>query len=318
MTDMDRNSENKAKTKNVFITESERYRAMENLQDIQHLPSINALNLNYFGEEDCESGYTFGPFTRMNYVIHMVKSGKGRLIKKGKTFEITAGQAFAIYPGEENTYQADRQEPWSYMWVGFHGLMAEDIMSRTGFTLDSPVITCRRMPEISEIMEGLLSCSSMNFVDEMMRTGYLYQLLACMADNENGMPKEESRTDESRYVRTAINLLINSSDPQIKVSEVAKQIGVSRGYLTRIFRKETGTSPQEFQMKYRMEKAGALLRSTDSQVSVVAEELGYADVLSFSKSFHRFFGMSPTEFREQKVLVIAGEAKGSFPLEHLL
>ena len=307
-------------SKNVGLTESESFRAMENLQEIQRLPSIHPINLNYFGAEQCEKGYVFGPFIRTSYVIHIIRKGKGKLRKNGAEYEIKTGQAFLIYPGEETTYQADACDPWSYMWVGFHGLMAEEVVEKAGFSKESPVITCRNLEQVLQVMDNLLACCDLTYVNDLMRTGYLYQLLALLTDNTPVSPHGGERPEdlEKLYVQRAVNLLINSNDPQVKVSEVAKTVGISRGYLTRIFKKAMGVSPQEFQTRFRMERAGDLLRSTKSPVMVIAEELGYTDVLSFSKSFRKHFGMSPTAFREQKVVVISGAMKGSYTSEHPL
>ena len=183
-----------------------------------------------------------------------------------------------------------------------------------------PVITCRNLEQVLQVMDNLLACCDLTYVNDLMRTGYLYQLLALLTDNIQVSPHGEERPEdvEKLYVQRAVNLLINSNDPQVKVNEVAKAVGISRGYLTRIFKKTMGVSPQEFQTRFRMERAGDLLRSTKSPVTVIAEELGYTDVLSFSKSFHKYFGMSPTAFRNQKVVVISGAMKGSYTSEHPL
>ena len=311
---------NREKSRNIGLTRTDRFVALEDLQDIQHFLSINPVSLHYCGKEQCDRGYAFGPFVRTSYVIHMIISGKGRLMKEGNTFDISAGQAFIIYPGEETVYQADLEDPWCYMWIGFHGLLADNILSRTGFSRADPVITCHNMDRISEAMNLLLSCGNTEFADELMRTGLLQQILGLLIANNKGTGQTENqnKADEGAYVRTAVTLLVNGADPQVKVSEVAKTIGVSRGYLTRIFRKEIGISPQEFQLNCRMERAGDMLRSTDNPVSFVAEKLGYADVLSFSKCFRRYFGMSPTEFREQKDIVIRGKEKWSYTSDHPL
>lgn len=306
--------------RSVGVMDSENFRSMENLQEIQRLPGLSPVNLNYFGSEQCERGYTFGPFVRTSYVLHMVKSGRGRLFRDGNSYEVRPGQAFLIYPGEETTYQADFYDPWCYMWVGFHGILADELVARAGFAPQSPVISCRNMDKMSLLMDQLLESRELTFVNELMRTGYLYQLMALLIDNGRQQAWQESHleNEEKLYVRTAVNLLINSDDPQMKVAEAARLIGISRGYLTRIFRKEMGVSPQEFQTRFRMEKAGDLLRSTGSPVSNIAEMLGYTDVLSFSKCFSRYYGMSPTAFRSQKTVVIRGEEKGTFVSEHPL
>ena len=305
--------------KNIGLTHSKSFQAMENLQEIQRLPSISPVSLDYFGAEKCDSGYTFGPFVRTSYVIHIIREGKGVLLKNGNTYEVNAGQAFLIYPCEETVYRADRKDPWSYMWVGFHGALAEEMTEKMGFRPELPVICCTKMKQVTETMENLLACCDLSYVNDLMRTGYLYQLMALLTDRDSSqLQSQEKEEMEIRYVRTAVNLLISPGNPQVKVSEVAKTIGISRGYLARIFKNRMGVSPQEFQTKFRMERAGDLLRSTGNSVTAVAVELGYTDVLSFSKSFRKYFGMSPTEFREQKVVMIAGETKGDYTSEHPL
>ena len=307
-------------SRRVGVTEDEQFMAMENLQEIQRLPSINPVNLDYFGIEECKSGYSFGPYVRVSYVIHFIRSGCGVLEKDGKEWHIREGESFAIFPGEEVVYRADTENPWCYMWVGFHGFRADELVRSAGFLPEEPVISCREIEALTRTMEGLLSCRELTYTNDLMRTGYLYQLFALLADQndaKDGPTKVEEDAD-TIYVRTAVNLLINADDPQIKVTDVARAIGISRGYLTSIFKKKMKISPQEFQMKYRMERAGDLLRSTDSPVSAIAEELGYTDVLSFSKSFRRYFGVSPTAFRADKLMVVTNRIKGSFTSDHPL
>ena len=307
-------------TGKVGLTENERFQALENLQEIQQMPSINAVNLNYFGQEQCEPGFSFGPFRRTSYLLHFIRSGKGRLIKQEKTYFINSGQVFLIFPGEETIYQADEEEPWLYTWVGFQGILVEDMMRKAGFTPASPVITCRNMDAMMVIMDAILAAKDLVYTNELLRLGYLYQLIALLTQNNDQSESEPAAIEDmdSLYVRAAVNMLINPANPQIRVSDVANAIGISRGYLSHIFKKVMKVSPQEFQLNFRMEKAGNMLRSTHLSVSAVAEELGYTDVLSFSKSFRRHFGMSPTDFREQKVLLITGNKKGSYTSGHPL
>lgn len=313
-------NEKKNTPRRIGVTEDKQFMAMENLQEIQRLPSISPVNLDYFGTEQCRSGDAFGPYVRVSYVIHIVRSGSGELHKNGNTWRIRAGEAFVIYPGEEVVYRADKQTPWCYMWVGFHGLRSEEFVHSAGFSPEAPVIACPQIDRLVQTMEGLLSCRKLTYTNDLMRIGYLYQLFAIFASqNEVRHEPEKLQEDaDSMYVQAAVNLLISTDDPLIKVGDVARAIGISRGYLSSIFKKQMKISPQEFQIKFRMERAGDLLRSTDSPVSVIAEKLGYTDVLSFSKSFRRHFGMSPTAFRKDKLTVVENQTKGSFTSDHPL
>ncbi|MBO7710160.1 MAG: helix-turn-helix domain-containing protein [Lachnospiraceae bacterium] len=300
--------------KEVGWTENDRYWSMENLQEAQSIPSINPINLNYFGKEQCEPGYLFGPFVRTNYILHMVRSGRGTLTKQGQTFRIGPGQTFLIYPGEETIYQADQTDPWYYMWIGFHGFRSEEMMRRAGFSPDSPVLTCRNMDRICETMEELLQYSELNYANELFRMGAMYHLLALIAENgAQVMPQIPSDgTPDQLYVKKAVNLLINSKESTVKVSDVADAVGISRSYLTSLFKREMKVSPQEFLMNFRMERAGDLLRHTSWSVGEIAEEIGYADTMSFSKAFKNHFHITPSQFRVLKPELVSLTVKGQF------
>ena len=302
----------------IGLTEAEQFRALENLQEIHSYPSVNAINLNYYGEEQCENGYRFGPFVRTSYVLHMVRKGKG-IFRKGKeTYSIGSGQAFLIYPGEETIYQADEKEPWAYMWIGFHGLKAENMMEKSGFSRAHPVITCKNMEELVRIMEELLEYRELTYVNELLRTGCVYRLMGSLISNAENVPvenangKNEKGSWDSLYVKKAVNLLVNSKDPHVKVEDVAHAIGISRGYLSSIFKKEMKQSPQEFLIRFRMERAADLLRYTDNPVGMIALEVGYTDSMSFSKSFRRHYGMTPSQYRKQSVELVRKQMKGDY------
>ena len=296
-------------------TENENFRSMENLQEAQKIRSINPINLNYYGREQCEPGYTFGPFTRTNYTLHIVSRGKGILLKSGgRQYQVSAGQAFLIYPGEETTYRADERDPWQYMWVGFHGFRSEEIMQSAGFTKEQPVMSCRNMDKLCDTMEELLRYSELNYVNELLRMGALYHLLALVTENSSQTYPDilKQNTSEKDYVKEAVNLLINSREKTVKVSDVADELGISRSYLTSLFKREMKASPQQFLMNFRMERAGDLLRSTDRPVGEIAEEVGYADSMSFSKAFRNYFHMTPSEFRLLRPELVSLTVKGQF------
>lgn len=308
------------KKKVVGRTQSDRFQSIENLQEVQSIPSINPINLNYYGREQCESGYSFGPFIRTNYVLHFVKSGWGTLRKGSRTYRIGPGQVFLIYPEEETTYKADIKDPWYYMWIGFHGFRSEEFMQHAGFSPEKPVVTCQHVDDIYSTMDTLLGYTQLSYVNELRRMSSLYHLLAVLiadAGQSHLLPAEEISLDRL-YVRTAVNLLINSANKNVKVNDVVDAIGISRSYLTSIFKKEMKVSPQAFLMNFRMETAASLLRSTEMPVGKIAEEIGYADTMSFSKAFKKHYHLTPTEFRQLKPELASLTFKGAFTSEHPL
>ncbi|MBQ2793356.1 MAG: AraC family ligand binding domain-containing protein, partial [Clostridia bacterium] len=66
------------------------------------------------GYHRCPPGHV-GPGMRPYHLVHYVESGKGTLIKNGKKYAVTAGEAFVIRRKEDATYVADRDNPWTYV-----------------------------------------------------------------------------------------------------------------------------------------------------------------------------------------------------------
>ena len=86
------------------------------------------LYLCFCGYAQCRPRHSFGPAVRPNYIIHYILRGKGSYSVGGTRFELEAGQGFLIEPGVQTFYQADQEEPWTYLWVGFDGERAAEYL----------------------------------------------------------------------------------------------------------------------------------------------------------------------------------------------
>lgn len=100
-------------------------------------------------------------------------------------------------------------------------------------------------------------------------------------------------------VKKAIELLHTHVDREWTLDELAKEVGLSRAGLAQKFKKHLGDTPLHYLTMIRMQKARALLASTNDNIEVIAEAVGYSDAFSFSKVFKRFTGMPPREFRNK-------------------
>jgi AraC-like DNA-binding protein len=85
----------------------------------------------------------------------------------------------------------------------------------------------------------------------------------------------------------------------LRVEDLAAAAGLSRAHFSREFRRAFGDSPHGYLLTRRLERAAALLRSTDRSVAEVCVGVGLSSVGSFTTSFGRMFGTSPTAYRER-------------------
>jgi AraC-like DNA-binding protein len=84
---------------------------------------------------------------------------------------------------------------------------------------------------------------------------------------------------------------------QIDVDDMAGAAGLSRAHFSREFRRAFGESPHAYLLTRRLERAAALLRNTDRSVAEVCFSVGLQSVGSFTTSFTRTYGVSPTAYR---------------------
>jgi AraC-like DNA-binding protein len=298
----------------VGFTQSARYTCLEDLNNINEFSSANGLNLDYCGCEQCEPSYQFGPFIRKNYVIHVVNDGKGTYKVGDKEYKVMKGQAFLIYPKIETIYKADELEPWYYSWIGFHGYRCEEYLKNMGFTPENPVITLEHPEKLKVFFDKMINTKELTLRDELIRMSSLLEIFAVFLEN-NKIDKVEKRDyPSSVYVKYAVDYMMSHRKEKIKIDEIAKTIGISRGYLAGSFKKELGISPQEYLINFRLEYAASLIRKTLNPIGDIAAEVGYNDSMAFSKAFKQKFKMSPTAFREAKVEMINYNEKGGYDI----
>lgn len=96
--------------------------------------------------------------------------------------------------------------------------------------------------------------------------------------------------------KTAV-FIWNNFQEQLSLSTIAKEQSVSKGYLSAIFRKETGQTVTDFIRATRIKNAIRLLENTSLKIQTVSHLCGYLDFQYFSKHFKRVTGKSPKEFR---------------------
>ena len=84
---------------------------------------------------------------------------------------------------------------------------------------------------------------------------------------------------------------------RLGVEDLARAAGLSRAHFSREFRRAFGESPHVYLLTRRLERAAALLRTTDRSVADICFSVGLQSIGSFTTSFTRTYGVSPTAYR---------------------
>jgi AraC-like DNA-binding protein len=104
-------------------------------------------------------------------------------------------------------------------------------------------------------------------------------------------------TPVERHLVRARDLADHSFAEPLTVADLARAAGLSPAYFSRLFRDAFGVTPHGYLLTRRLERAAALLRSTDHPVVRICVEVGFSSLGSFTTSFTRMFGMSPVAYR---------------------
>ena len=264
--------------------------------------TFNEIWVKFCGIQKCSANYAYGPAIRSHYLIHYCLKGKGYYHIHDKIYPVEAGQAFLIFPNDTTFYRADEKDPWTYLWIGFDGDKAEYYCQQCGFSSVNHVITCQLNKEIQTCVESMIAHHQMSYSNELFIQGQLYLFFSYLSQNHPYYPKKDNVKSNNIYITKAILFIQNNYQNKISVQDLADYLSLNRSYLSSLFKKHLKTTPQNFLLQYRMNKARDLLVDTDLPINQIAYSCGYANQLAFSKAFHHTHCSSPSQYRKSNQL----------------
>ncbi len=183
---------------------------------------------------------------------------------------------------------------------------AIDIQTSSYFAIDQIlsriVVVCYdQMEKISFTLKEFDDLSFLQGYKELLLSGYdleyiknkIVQLFLSMAASQ-----PESGNARRELISQAVNYIdAHYSRCDISLSLISQNVLMNASYLSSIFKKEKGISISQYITKLRMEKAKEFLTNDQLTLKEIAERIGYNDVFYFSKVFKRYFGVSPSSYR---------------------
>ncbi|GGD56821.1 response regulator transcription factor [Paenibacillus nasutitermitis] len=100
-------------------------------------------------------------------------------------------------------------------------------------------------------------------------------------------------------IKAAKDYIESHLNKEVSLEEVAVYLGLNPSYFSQLFKQTTRETFVHFRMKKRMERAQRLLHNASHRMYDIAEEVGYTDYSHFAKTFKKWFGISPTEYRSK-------------------
>lgn len=245
-------------------------------------------------------GEVIGPFIRDYYVIRYCVSGHGKLVIDNVEFEINAGQTYVLSPGVIISEEVCGNEEMVLSALVLYGMRAETLFKNMGITEKSPFFPWTENPEfhafMCDVCDKVLPIHSSS---SLFLTAQAYLVIDYLTRYMQSYYSDMSHDNQiEAYIQKAVYYIDLSYTEQVKISDIAKYVGLNRSYFSCIFKERMGVSPQEYITQLRIRKACELLSYPDATVISVANSLNY-DPAAFFRHFKRIIGLSPSEYKKK-------------------
>lgn len=249
------------------------------------------------GFAQCEPLHGFGPAVRPNFLIHYIMEGRGYYQTGGRSYCLGAGEGFLIEPEVLTYYQSDKEEPWSYLWIGFAGRHAKEYLADLGLNSRQLTFCSSQGKEFKHLILEMLKCQKDSVTGQYRLQSLLYGFFELLS--RDLVFREDELSLENFYIERAVSYIRNHYSEELKVADIAKYLCVDRSYLYKLFKHNLQMSPKEFLTSFRISRSRELLCVTQLSIENVALSCGYQNAIVFSKAFKQNVGCAPTVYRKK-------------------
>ena len=208
--------------------------------------------------------------------LYYIQQGKATLFINDMYYAVQAGDFFVVPLGSV-AYLQSSEGALPHRWIGFVGTLARDFERfPIPFTLPPEIVDRLCDPAKEGRNLGSRLAADLFLIHSIMQE------------------PEENKPD---YVQKVVNLVNSSYMQKLSVSQIARDFGLDRSHLSRLFSKKMNMSIQEYIVMFRLAKAKRYLKHNYS-ITDTALLCGFGDRTNFTKVFTREIGCSPTEWRK--------------------
>ena len=272
-------------------------------------PCDELLGLRFYqyGWEQHSPLHSFGPAVRNHYLFHYIISGRGILesnvsSENFQSYRLEAGHGFLICPDQINTYTADQNDPWKYVWLEFDGIQAAEFLCAAGLGITKPVFQSDNMALADELRDSMLHIAGHPNATTLHRIGHLCLFLDTLIRSSSTRQKPRKKQLLDFYVQKSITFMEQNYQRNLTVEAIAEVCKLDRSYCSKLFKERKGCPPQEFLIRMRLGKAEEMMKMTSISISDIATAVGYPNQLHFSRLFKQRYGVSPQKWCRQNKL----------------
>ncbi len=227
------------------------------------------------------------------YLVFYTLGGAGIIEQEGQSVTLGQNQALLMDCRTPQRYVTDPvRHHWYHLWAHVNGAGADAISQAMGLPKLQPVSL--PLADVKPIFETIF--------ENMKKEGYIESLTTSLAVDRlltsiALAPDSRGSFVEFDAVSVARRYMEEHYAEDLHVDDVAREAAISTSQLIRLFKRQLGTTPHSYLLRYRITQAKELLAETTIPVATIARQVGFASESNFSYRFDEMCGQSPSAYR---------------------
>ena len=258
------------------------------------LLSTLRIEIQFAAVAHCDKNWNYNfvnsPFSRLYHTL----DGEGSAVHSGREYKLRRGFLHII---PENTnirlYCASKMNQF---YMHFRTELLGGLSFFKVFDCDYE-FRLRDSPTLSNYVERLEKLYQDKDLSSCMETEGMLRIILSQFMKK---AQESGASPELIRFRPVFEYIERNYNKKIRLRDLAARANLQEVYFSNLFKKLCGTAPMQFLNRKRIEKAQALLLSSDEKLDLIASLCGFDDSFHFSKTFKKFTGLPPSEYRRNK------------------
>ncbi|OXU15135.1 AraC family transcriptional regulator [Sedimentisphaera salicampi] len=251
------------------------------------------------GYEQCAPDFEIQRRTYPYYVLELPIRGECFFEIDSQNYNLKKGTIGAFAPGTPHHYRCNQDYPMEHIFIAFTGTYASELFETAGFG-KGKVVKVTNFSRIDFLTEVILE-KGLEEMELSPRLCSLYLEAFILEQALSFSPSEKKQTLALEKYRKCKKYIDSSFSEILSPVDVAVACSVNIRYMSRLFRRYSNTTPQQYIMRLKLNKAASILLKSNLTVREVGYEVGFEDPYHFSRNFKKFYGISPLHFRNTHI-----------------
>ena len=265
-------------------------------------PHPSAYNLPFYvtevGHFYASKGFYTERSAKNKYYVLYTVSGRGHMKYHDEEFYLEKGHAVMIHCNDYHLYKTASDETWDHKWIHFDGESCDTYMKLINDNGTSRIYIENNI-EFENYIDDILRGSGVSDIKQSVyMSKSITNILTMMV-----LGKYNTKTNKNYYqhqedIQKVIEYIRQNYAEQIVLDDLISVVHLSKYYFLKLFKQNTGMTPYEYLINYRINKAKVMLRTTGLSVMAIGLEVGFTDESNFIKQFKKVVRMTPLNYRK--------------------